>query len=384
MVLTETIKQLFLLDPAVTFLNHGSFGALPKEVLKCQLELQKRMERQPVAFLGRDIHTYLESARESIGKYLHTDKSNLVFVPNTTHGINIVAHSLPFKPGAEILGTDHEYGAMERTWAFVSKKNGWLYRRHPVSLPVDHPDDLVDELFADITPQTKAIFISHISSPTSILFPIKEICRRARENGILTIIDGAHAPGQIVVDLDDLGPDFYTGNFHKWLCAPKGSAFLYARPSVQTMIEPLVVSWGYESETPGVSTFQDYMEWTGTQDFSAYLSVPAAIEFQSSHDWNLVRTTCHLLAANALSQWAEKTMLLQLYASDQWFAQMVTLPIPNQFPPDVLQKRLLDEFHIEIPVITWQSRPFVRLSVQGYNSPAEIQQLLIALQRLFF
>ena len=272
---------------------------------------------QPVAFLGRDIHTYLESARESVGKYLHTDKSNLVFVPNATHGINIVAHSLQFKPGAEILGTDHEYGAMERTWAYVSKKNGWTYRQHPISLPVDDPD-------------------------------------------------------------------FYTGNFHKWLCAPKGSAFLYARPDKQALIEPLVVSWGYESDTPGISTFQDYLEWTGTQDFSPYLSVPAAIEFQSSHNWNTVRKACHSLASDALSQWAEKTVLPQLYASDPWFAQMVTLPIPNQFPPDVLQKRLLDEFHIEIPVISWQHRSFVRLSVQGYNSPAEIQQLLEALQELFF
>lgn len=384
MVLTESIKPLFLLDPAITFLNHGSFGALPKDVLKYQIEWQKRMEIQPVAFLGRDIHTYLESARESVGTYLHTDKSNLVFVPNATHGINIVAHSLQFKSGAEILGTDHEYGAMERTWAYVSKKNGWTYRQHPISLPVEDPEILVNELFADVSPQTKAIFISHISSPTSVLFPIKEICRRAREYGILTIIDGAHAPGQVTINLNDLDPDFYTGNFHKWLCAPKGSAFLYVRPDMQALIEPLVVSWGYESDTPGVSAFQDYLEWTGTQDFSSYLSVPAAIEFQSLHNWNAVRKACHSLAADAFSQWAKKTVLPQLYASDQWFAQMVTLPIPNQFPPDVLQKRLLDEFHIEIPVISWQHHSFVRLSVQGYNSPDEIQQLLMALQKLFF
>ncbi|MRS03219.1 aminotransferase class V-fold PLP-dependent enzyme, partial [bacterium] len=322
-------------------------------------------------------------AREKIGQFLGTARDNLVFVPNATHGINIVAHSLHLGKGDEILTTNHEYGAMDRTWRFLGRSSGATYRCHSVTLPVDNPDVLVDEFFAEVNDRTRVIFLSHISSPTAIRFPVREICRRARKLGILTIIDGAHAPGQIPLDLDDIQPDFYTGNFHKWLCAAKGSAFLYARPDVQPLIEPLVVSWGYEAETPGPSTFQDYLEWTGTQDFSAYLSVPAAIEFQEQNHWDSVQSDCHEMAADAWQHWSEISKLPQLYASDEWFAQMVTLPVPDNYPAAELKLRLMDDYKIEIPVIEWGNRLFLRLSVQAYNTQQDLDRLVQALEQLF-
>jgi len=383
MISSSPLKSVFLLDPEITFLNHGSFGAVPRPVFDVYQNWQREMEKQPVEFLGRKIHTHLAEARNEISQFMHTDKDNLVFVPNATHGINIVARSLHLGPGDEILTTDHEYGAMDRTWRFLGRTSGATYRQHPVTLPVDDPDVLVDELFAEVNDRTRVIFLSHISSPTAILFPVREICRRARKLGLLTIIDGAHAPGQIPLDLDAIQPDFYTGNFHKWLCATKGSAFLYTRPDVQPLIEPLVVSWGYEAEIPGPSTFQDYLEWTGTQDFSAYLSVPAAINFQRENQWESVQQVCHAMAAETWQHWAEISKLPQLVASENWFAQMVTLPVPDKYPAAELKLRLMDEYKIEIPVIEWENRLFLRLSVQGYNTQQDLDHLLQALVELF-
>ena len=373
------LKSLFMLNPEITFLNHGSFGAVPQSVFDVYQNWQREMEMQPVEFLGRAVHTYLAAARDEIGQFLGTAKENLVFVPNATHGINIVARSLHLSPGDEILTTDHEYGAMDRTWRFLCQTNDAVYRHHSVTLPVDDPDVLVDELLADVNDRTRVIFLSHISSPTSILFPVGEICRRARKLGILSIIDGAHAPGQIRLDLDAIQPDFYTGNFHKWLCAPKGSAFLYASPEMQPLIEPLVVSWGYEAEIPGHSTFQDYLEWTGTQDFSAYLSVPAAINFQEQNQWESVQQGCHAMAAETWQHWAEISKLPQLVASEKWFAQMVTLPVPDKYPAAELKTRLMDDYKIEIPVIEWGNRQFLRLSVQAYNTQQDLDTLVQAL-----
>lgn len=383
MVQMGSLRSSFLLVSEVIFLNHGSFGAVPLPVMDVYQGWQREMEKQPVEFLGRKITSHLAKARDAIGEYLHTDKDNLVFVPNTTHGINIVARSLHLSPGDEILTSDHEYGAMDRTWRFLNKKSGAIYKQHRVALPVDDPDEFVDAFFSDVGPRTRVIFLSHITSPTAIIFPIREICHRARELGILTVIDGAHAPGQIPLDLDDLQADFYSGNFHKWLCAPKGAAFLFARPQVQKIIEPLAVSWGYEADVPGPSTFQDVLEWTGTQDFSAYLSVPAAIEYQATNEWRSVQLACHDLAAQNLECWRKISKLPQLYTSDRWFAQMAALPVPTTYPAAKLKSLLMDKYQIEIPVIEWEDRMFLRLSVQAYNTGQEMDYLIRTLCELF-
>jgi isopenicillin-N epimerase len=235
-----------------------------------------------------------------------------------------------------------------------------------------------------VTPRTRALVISHITSPTALIFPVAEICRRAAAEGIVTIIDGAHAPGQIPLNLDELGADFYTGNLHKWLCAPKGSAFLYARPDRQPMLQPLVVSWGWRAVAPGPSPFQDYFGWTGTSDPAAYLSVPPALDFQRQHNWPTVREACHELAASASQRIGALTGLPSISPeSPEWYGQMRAIPIPRtEISREELQRRLWDDYQIEIPVVDWQDQRFVRISIQAYNPPADVDRLIAALTAL--
>ena len=231
------MRDQFLLDPNIIFLNHGSFGACPKPVFERYQWWQRELERQPVEFLGRRHDDLLDAARARIADYLGAEADDLVFVTNATSGLNVIARSLVLQEGDEILTTDHEYGALNLTWDHVCAKVGARYVHHPIPLPVGDPADVVESFWSAVTPRTKAIFLSHITSPTALILPVTEICHRAREAGILTIIDGAHAPGQIPLDLTAMGVDIYAGNFHKWLCAPKGSGFLYVRPHLQADVE---------------------------------------------------------------------------------------------------------------------------------------------------
>ncbi|HMQ31647.1 MAG TPA: aminotransferase class V-fold PLP-dependent enzyme [Chloroflexaceae bacterium] len=372
----------FLLRPGMAFLNHGSFGACPRPVFKTYRAWQRELEAQPVEFLGRRVGGLLAEARVALGAYLGAPADDLAFVPNATHAVNIVARSLALAPGDEVLATDHEYGAVDRTWRFVCGQRGARYVRAPVPLPLEGPAQVVEALWARVTPRTRAIVVSHITSPTALTFPVAAICRRAREAGILTVVDGAHAPGQIALDLPALGADFYAGNCHKWLCAPKGAGFLYARPEAQALLSPLVVSWGWEAEAPGPSPFVDHFGWTGTADPAAYLSVPAAIAFQREHDWPAVRAACHALLLDASRRLAELTGLPPLSPDGGgWWAQMRALPLP---PCDsaTLKRRLWDEHAVEVPIVVWQGRPLVRVSVQAYNSPGDIERLVAGLVAL--
>lgn len=376
------LAALFQLDPEVAFLNHGSFGACPRPVFEAYQGWQRELEREPVLFLGRRLNGLLEEAREVLGDYVGASEQDLVFVPNATCGVNIVARSLELGPGDEVLGSDHEYGAVDRTWRFLSSQRGFAYTRQHVALPVATPEQIVEQLWAGVNEHTRVISISHITSPTALIFPVAEICQRARAAGILTIIDGAHAPGQIELDIRAIGADFYTGNCHKWLCAPKGSAFLYARPERQELLKPLVVSWGYESMTPSGSMFQDLFGWTGTHDPAAYLSVPAAIAFQREHDWPSVRQACHQLAAQAREQVAALTGLAPVCPDDsRLWAQMCILPIPNQ--PRITVQDFWEYAKVEIPVTVWNEQQYARISVQGYTQPEHIERLLRALKGIF-
>ncbi len=216
-----------------------------------------------------------------------------------------------------------------------------------------------------------------------MIFPVKEICARARQAGILTVIDGAHTPGQLDLALDDLGADFYTGNLHKWLCATKGSAFLYARPEVQHLALPLVISWGWESETPGPSRFVDWHQWSGTRDISAYLTVPDAIKFQADHDWHTVQAECHRLAADLRNRITGLTGLEPLYPdSRDWYAQMGTVPLPSNVDIIELKAALYDRYHIEVPLIQWKDHKLIRFSLQGYNTIKDVIALETALKEL--
>lgn len=379
----HNLRRQFLLDPTVTFLNHGSFGATPRPVFRVYQAWQRQLERQPVEFLGRRFNQLMAQARAALAQYLSTAPENLVYVTNATVGVNIVARSLRLGPGDEVLSTNHEYGACDRTWRFLSQKHGFTYINQPIAVPLTHPQDVLHALWQGVTPRTRVIFLSHITSPTALIFPIKEICARARQAGILTVIDGAHAPGQIPLALDDLGADFYTGNLHKWLCAPKGAAFLYARPQVQPLLEPLIVSWGWQPESPGPSPFIDQHEWTGTRDIAAFLSVPAAIQFQQEHQWDDVTQACHHLLAAFRAQILSVTGQEPLHPNaDTWYRQMAAYPLPPHTDLSVLKARLYDDYRIEVPLIAWNGHQLLRVSVQGYNTHRDLLRLRNALAAL--
>jgi len=373
------IKDQFLLAPDVVFLNHGSFGATPKPVFAAYQEWQRELERQPVEFLDRRFAERMAISRAALASHLGTQRDNLVYVTNATVGVNIVARSLELGPGDEVLSTDHEYGACDRTWRFLAQKRGFTYLNQPISMPLTSMDDFVEQLWKGVTARTRVIYLSHITSPTAVIFPVAEVCRCAREQDILTVIDGAHTPGQISLNLEGMGPDFYTGNLHKWLCAPKGAGFLYARPEVQNLLEPLVVSWGWQSEKPGPSQFVDHHEWWGTRDIAAFLSVPAAIQFQEENDWDTVRADCHRLAVQAEMRIRALTGLPSQYSDDSWYAQMVTAPLPSETDIMALKVRLYDDYRIEVPFVEWNGKKLIRVSVQGYNTQDDIDRLVTAL-----
>ncbi|EFH82648.1 aminotransferase class V-fold PLP-dependent enzyme [Ktedonobacter racemifer] len=380
-LLLPVAAEHFQVRPDITFLNHGSFGACPRPVFATYQQWQSALEADPVEFLGRRIDDLLREARLPLAAYLGTQADHLVFVPNTTAGVNIVARSLQLGPGDEVLATDHEYGASDRTWRFLCTQRGMSYINQPIPLPLESEEEMVEQFWQGVTPRTKVIFISHITSPTALIFPMAKICQRAREAGILTVIDGAHAPGQIPLNLEEIGADFYIGNCHKWLCAPKGSAFLYASPEHQALLQPLIVSWGYESLKPGISSFQDYFGWVGTDDPAAFLSVPSAIAFQQEHNWDAVRAACHELAASARQEIAS-LLGTQLICSDTWWNQMCTIQVPDG-DSLALQRTLRETWHIEMPVVVWNNHRYIRLSIQGYNSPADVERLLTALHAIF-
>lgn len=343
---------------------------------------QRELERQPVEFLGRRHDDLLAVSRARLAAYLNAAADDVVYVPNATTGLNAVIKSLTLQPGDEILGTDHEYGALDKTWEFICQRTSARYVRQPIPLPVTTAEAFVEQFWAGVTPRTRVVFLSHITSPTALIFPIAEIIRRAREAGILSIIDGAHAPGQILVDLTALDADVYAGNCHKWLCAPKGAGFLYVRREHQPSVDPLVISWGWEPAREATS-FIKRNEWQGTRDIAAFLSVPAAIDYQASHDWQSVRAACHALASAARRRVAELTGQPPIAPdSTEWFAQMITLPLPP-CDPDEIKRRLYDEFRVEAPMIAWHDRQFIRVSFQGYNTQEDLDRLLEAMRALF-
>ncbi len=377
-----SLRDLFLLDPDVTFLNHGSFGACPKPVFETYQRWQRELERQPVDFLGRRYNALIDEVRNEIGIYMNTDAEDIILVPNATTGVNLVAQSLNLEPGDEILATNHEYGAIDYTWQYVCQKTGAQYINHPIDVPIRARHDVTDLIWQGVTPRTKVISISHISSPTALIFPIQDICRRARKEGIITVIDGAHAPGQIPINMELFGADFYTGNFHKWLCAPKGAAFLYARKDYHDLLDPMVISWGWRPTTSDeATTFASRNQWQGTRDIASFLSIPAAIEFQQQYNWDIERERCHLLAMQTRNRINEMTGQFA-FAPDAAFAQMFTVRLPDC---DVmaLTSKLYADHKIEVPAIVWQGKPHLRISVQGYNTQADVDSLVTALEESF-
>lgn len=373
------MRDQFLIRPDVVFLNHGSFGACPRPVFEAYQAWQLELERQPVEFLGRRHDTLLNAARERLAGYLNADSANLSFITNATGGVNIVARSLSLSPGDEILATNHEYGACDSTWQFVCMETGAHYIRQPIPLPVTTPAEMLDLFWSAVTPRTRVLYISHITSPTALTFPVAALCARARAAGILTVIDGAHAPGQIPVNLRAIDPDFYSGNLHKWLCAPKGTAFLYARPEHQYSLRPPVISWGWSPD----AAFVDKMQMQGTRDISSFLSVPAAIDFQAANQWETLRRECTALVQETRNRINALTGLESICPDGPgWYTQMAAVRLPPNTDTALLKTRLYEEYCIEIPVYVWNDQPLIRVSIQAYNTRADVDALVDALKVL--
>jgi len=370
------LRAEFLLDPDVTFLNHGSFGACPRAVFERYQEWQRELERQPVLFLARRVEGLLGEARSALGTYVGADPEDLVFVPNATTGVNIAAWPLGLQSGDEVLTTNLEYGALDLTWKHVCHDFGARYVRTSIPLPLADEEDVVETIWAAVTARTRVLFLSHHTSASALTLPVAALCRRARERGIVTVVDGAHIPGHLPLDLRALDVDFYAANCHKWLGAPKGAGFLYVRRELQHDVHPLVFSWGYASEKP---TFVERHEKQGTRDPSAYLTVPFAIEWQRTHGWDTVRERCHELARRAASELGLAALVPD--ERHDLYGQMVALRLPNDAPAD-LKERLYDDHRIEIPVSDTEAGRLIRASFQGYNDEGDLQRLKAGLNAL--
>ncbi|MDQ3653499.1 MAG: aminotransferase class V-fold PLP-dependent enzyme [Chloroflexota bacterium] len=373
----EVLRKQFLLDDQAVFLNHGSYGACPRPVWETYTGWQRQLERQPVEFFRRH-EALLASARTSLAAMVNVQPDDLSYVVNATSGINVIARSFPLGPGDEILSTDLEYGALDYTWEHLCQRFGASYIKANIPLPFTTPEAIVDALWTKVTERTKAIYLSHITSGTAAIMPVAEICRRARQAGILTIVDGAHAPGQIPLDLTALDVDIYSANCHKWLCSPKGSAFLYVHPDQQEWIESLTISWGWRPD----HTFLSRNQLQGTRDISSFLAVPRAIEFQREHDWNAVRASCHERLKGFRRRMHDRYGIEPLYPNtDEWFSQMALIEIPP-FDRATLSHALLYGHDIEIPCMQHGETTCVRVSVQGYVSDDDLDALADALETI--
>jgi isopenicillin-N epimerase len=348
------MREGFLLDPDVAYFNHGGYGACPIEVFEEYQRWQRALEREPTRYFD-GFADATAVAREALAEFVGARVADLVFAPNATSALNAVIRSLRIRPNEEILTTKHEYGAILRTLGFIR-----------ANVVLVEPEEIV----RTISIRTRAVVVSHISSPTALVFPVAEICAAARKAGVLSIVDGAHAPGHVPVDVEALGADIYAGNCHKWLCAPKGSGFLWARPEHQEWIEPLVISWGYHED----AGFGERHGWQGTRDPAAFLAVPKAIEVHASFDAE---------GTKALADEAERGLaqlgLRPLRGARSPFMRALTIRHPD---PADLWRRLYDEHRVELPAYEWEEVTLVRVSVGPYNDAADVERLVDAVRAL--
>ncbi|WP_257459935.1 aminotransferase class V-fold PLP-dependent enzyme [Archangium lipolyticum] len=381
------------LDPEVTFLNHGSFGACPTAVLEEQSRLRARMEAEPVRFLHRELEALSDAARGALGTFLDADPDDLAFVNNATTGVNTVLKSLRFDPGDELLTTDHEYNASRNALDFVASRWGVKVVVAKLPWPVTSAQAVVDTVLAHVTGRTRLLLIDHITSQTALVLPVADLIRALRERGVETLVDGAHGPGQVPLSLRQLGAAYYTGNCHKWMCAPKGAAFLYVRRDLQPGIRPVVISHGYNSRREDRSRFRLDFDWLGTDDPTPYLCVPKALEVMGGM---LPGGWPEVMASNRAKALEARAILCQRlgvapHCTEDIVGAMATVGLPDGFPAvpsalglDPLQDRLLFEYGIEVPITPWPRPPHrhVRVSAQLYNSRAEYQRLADALEAL--
>jgi len=374
------LKNDFLLNPEYRHLNHGSFGACPKPIFDDYQYWQLRLEQDPVHFFVHEGNKQLEISKQALAEYINCDKDDLVMTMNPSYAINIIAKSFDFEPGDEILATDHEYGALDKTWSYYCKKAGACYVRQEIPLGLQSKQEIIDAFWEGYSHRTKAIFISQITSMTATIFPVKEICERAKELGLITIVDGAHVPGHIPLDLSELKADIYTGACHKWMLAPKGCAFLYITKEFQNDFDPLLISWGYDAEVPGKSKFLDYHQLQGTRDYSAFLTIPKAIEYMNENNWWDVSARCKQMILDNYEDLCDIAGTKPITPiSSEFLGQMCSVPIPIS-DANKLKSMLFDQYKVEIPIFQWKDKVFLRLSTQAYVHQDDVDYLKKALK----
>lgn len=373
------LKSEFLLDSDITYLNFGSFGACPKPVFEDYIKWQYELEKEPVQFITRNGINYLQESKEALATFLNCSDKDLIFTPNPSHAVNLVAKNLKLSHNDEILTTNLEYGACDKTWQYYCNKSGAKYIRQAIELPLQSKQKFIDDFFKGFTSKTKLIFISHITSATGLVFPVEEICALAKQRGVMTFVDGAHAPGQVTLDLQKLATDFYTGACHKWMLAPKGCSFLMVKKQYQNLLDPLIVSWGYDGTEPSTATFQQFHQFNGTRDFSAYLTVPAAVRFMQQNKWNELSGLCRKLVLSNAQKFCELLKSTPICPiSDEFLAQLYSIRITTS-NPEKLQRLLYEKYHIEIPLIQINSEVYLRFSIQVFNSQKDLDVLYEAL-----
>jgi isopenicillin-N epimerase len=393
MTSSDGARRLWPLDPSVTFLNHGSHGACPRAVLEAQARLRERLEGEPVRFLSRELEGLLDGARAALGAFVGAVPDDLAFVPNATTGVNTVLRWLHLDPGDEILASDHTYNACRNAVDAVAARCGARVVVAPLPFPVKSAEEVVEAILTRVGPRTRLALVDHVTSPTGLVLPIERLVGELAERGVDTLVDGAHAPGMVPLDLSAIGAAYYTGNCHKWMCAPKGSGFLHVRPDRQSGVRPLVISHGANSRRTDRSRFRLEFDWMGTVDPTAYLTVPEAIRYMGSllpGGWPA------LMARNRTTALAARDRLCAALsapwpAPDAMIGSLVAVPVPVDFgsaplldEPDELQTILFDRFGIELLVFTWRALEtrILRVSAQLYNTAAEYERLADALETL--
>lgn len=386
------MKENWLLDPAIAFLNHGSFGATPRLVLAKQSEWRERMEREPVLFLARQIDELLEEVRKELAAFLNADPNGIALVNNATAGINAVLRSLDLDQHDELLVTNHEYTASRNTLDFAANLAGAKVVVVEIPFPIASPDVVVERVLEKVTDRTRLLLIDHVTSQTGLVFPVERIVAELNARGVDTLIDGAHAPGMLALDLRAIGAAYYTGNLHKWVCAPKGAAFLYVRENRRASVRPTSISHGATSDRRDRSRYLIEFDWTGTDDPTALLSAPESLRVMASlveGGWPEIRRRNRALALQARDILID-ALQIEKPAPDEMIGSLAAVPIPDSpyaahslFGNDPIQDVLFNEYRIEVPVMLWPQAPkrVLRVSAQLYNEPGEYERLADALRR---
>ncbi len=383
----SNLKELWSIDPNVTYLNHGSFGPSPIDVQEARAEWTRQLEAQPMEFFCQRMETELNKAATRLGEFIGTKAGNLLLVDNATVGMNIAATAFDLKPDDEVLLTDHEYGAVQRIWKRKCQAAGAWVVTAELPCPLESAAGIVEAIMNRVTDKTRAIVVSHVTSQTAAILPVKDICKAARAREIPVVIDGPHAVAMLPLNVKDIGCDFYTASCHKWLCGPFGSGFLYAHTRQQPKLRPVHTSWG-GSIAGHDKSWKDDFNWIGTRDPAPLLSIPTAINFMErvgleqfrQHGYSLVRSALH----RAIEEFGASALLPD---SPEWYGPMVTIsiPKPDGWEPathgkiDVLQLKLRDEHKIEVPVFSWNGHRCLRVSAHLYNSGEDIDRLFEAI-----